>query len=61
MVPKVPYLRPGVLDAQNVVTIPLAKLLRKLGRLPDDQFHAVKAALRNWLGLKVRGIGQEEK
>jgi mRNA interferase MazF len=45
------FLRPGVFDAQNLVTIPHAKLLRKLGVLPPTQLAAVEAAVRTWLGL----------
>ena len=45
------FLRPGVFDAQNLVTIPRAKLLRKLGVLSPTQLAAVEAAVRAWLGL----------
>ena len=45
------FLRPGVFDAQNLVTIPSAKLLRKLGVLSPTQLAAVEAAVREWLGL----------
>jgi mRNA interferase MazF len=45
------FLRPGVFDAQNLVTIPHAKLLRKLGILSPTQLAAVEAAVREWLGL----------
>jgi mRNA interferase MazF len=45
------FLRPGVFDAQNLVTIPRAKLLRKLGVLSATQLATVEAAVRAWLGL----------
>jgi mRNA interferase MazF len=45
------FLRPGVFDAQNLVTIPRVKLLRKLGVLSPTQLAAVEAAVRAWLGL----------
>jgi mRNA interferase MazF len=45
------FLRPGVFDAQNLVTIPHAKLLRKLDILSPTQLAAVEAAIREWLGL----------
>jgi mRNA interferase MazF len=48
---KVPFLRAGVFDAQNLVTIPHAKLIRKLGVLSSEQLFAVEAAVRLWLGL----------
>jgi mRNA interferase MazF len=47
----VPFLRAGVFDVQNLVTLPHAKLIRRLGSLPADQIAAVEAALRRWLGL----------
>ena len=45
------FLRTGVFDAQNLVTIPHAKLLRKLGALSSTQLAAVEAVVRTWLGL----------
>ena len=45
------FLRPGVFDAQNLMTIPHAKLLRKLGALSPTQLAAVEAAVRAWPGL----------
>jgi len=48
---KVKFLRPGAFDAQNLVTIPEAKLLRKLGVLLPIQLSAVENIVRLWLGL----------
>ena len=48
---KVGFLRAGVFDVQNLVTIPHAKLVRKLGTLTKDQLLTVEAAVRQWLGL----------
>jgi mRNA interferase MazF len=48
---KANFLRPGVFDAQNILTIPRAKLLRKLGVLAPSQMAAVETAVRLWLGL----------
>lgn len=45
------FLKPGVFDAQNLVTVPHAKLLRKLGSLTSDQLALVEAAVRRWLSL----------
>src|SRR6478672_377983 len=45
------FLRPGVFDAQSLVTVPEAKLLRKLGFLTPKQLPAVEDAVRLWLGL----------
>jgi mRNA interferase MazF len=47
----VPVLRPGVFDAQNLVTIPHAKLVRRLGRLSSSQLVAIERAVCSWLGL----------
>ena len=41
----------GVLDAQQVVTMPQVKLVRKLGDLAPDQLALVEEAVRRWLGL----------
>jgi mRNA interferase MazF len=45
------FLKPGVFDAQNIVSIPHAKLVRRLGVLTADQMEAVVAVVRRWLGL----------
>jgi mRNA interferase MazF len=47
----VPFLRTGVFDAQNLITIPHAKLVRALGRLSAVQLSAVERAICLWLGL----------
>lgn len=49
----VPFLRAGVFDAQSLVTIPHAKLLRRLGRLSTAQLASVERALARWLGLDL--------
>jgi len=41
----------GVFDAQQVVTAPQVKLVRKLGDMPADQLALVEEAVRRWLGL----------
>jgi mRNA interferase MazF len=48
---KAPFLKPGVFDAQQVLTVPQAKLVRKLGDLTSDQLALVEGAVRSWLGL----------
>jgi mRNA interferase MazF len=45
------FLKRGVFDAQNLVTVPHAKLVRKLGDLPADQFKLVEDGVRRWLAL----------
>jgi len=47
----VSFLKTGVFDAQNLVTIPHAKLVRRLGFLVGDDLIAVEEAVRAWLGL----------
>ena len=48
----VPFLRAGVFDAQNLVTIPHAKLIRMLGKLSAAQLVVVEATAI-WLGLSL--------
>ena len=48
---KVSFLKAGVFDVQNIITIPHAKLLRKLGELNSNQLAKVEATLIFWLGL----------
>jgi len=45
------FLKPGVFDAQQVLTIPQVKLVRKLGNLSADQLATVEDAVRLWLRL----------
>jgi len=47
-----PFLRQGVFDAQNLITIPHAKLIRSLGVLSATQFAVVERAVRLWLGIQ---------
>ena len=41
----------GVFDAQQIASVPQAKLVRKLGVLPADQLALVEQAVRDWLAL----------
>ena len=47
----VKFLRPGAFDAQNIITIPRAKLIRKLGILSSSKLRLVENIVRLWLGL----------
>lgn len=47
------FLRPGVFDAQNLVTIPHVKLIKKLGVLTNEQLLQVEDAVRLWLGIEA--------
>jgi mRNA interferase MazF len=48
---EVKFLKSGVFDAQNLVTVPLVKLIRRLGTLDSAQLQSVENTLRTWLGL----------
>ena len=48
---QVKFLRPEMFDIQSIVTIPHAKLIRKLGILSPEQLKAVEDRVRMWLGL----------
>jgi len=45
------FLKPGAFDTQNLVTIPNAKLVRRLGKLSAEQLVLVDSSVRRWLGL----------
>lgn len=45
------FLRQGAFDAQNLVTIPEAKLVRRIGTLRAEDLALVENAVREWLGL----------
>lgn len=45
------FLKRGVFDAQNLVTVPHAKLVRRLGGLSAEHFAQVEDVVRRWLGL----------
>lgn len=47
----VPFLRPGGFDAQSVVTVPVVRMIRRLGRLNNQQLAEVEARVCTWLGL----------
>jgi mRNA interferase MazF len=51
----VQFLRPGAFDAQSLVTIPHAKLIRRLGRLHPIQLAQVEQGVRAWLGFPNAG------
>lgn len=45
------FLQGGAFDAQNILTVPHVKLVRRLGSLSADQLALVEDAVRRWLGL----------
>lgn len=46
------FLKQGAFDAQNLISIPHAKLQRKVGELTTEQLADIEAAVKNWLGLR---------
>ncbi|MBW4675597.1 MAG: type II toxin-antitoxin system PemK/MazF family toxin [Desmonostoc geniculatum HA4340-LM1] len=57
---KVNFLRTGAFDVQNIITIPHAKLLRKLGNLTHEQLGDVKKVLLLWLGCEEASFEDKE-
>ena len=49
-IPK-PFLKAGAFDAQGLVTVARARLLRKLGDLQPGELALVEEAVKRWLGL----------
>jgi mRNA interferase MazF len=45
------FLKPGAFDAQGLVTVPHARLVRPIGTLASIQLQDVEVAVRAWLGL----------
>ena len=45
------FLGSGAFDVQNLITIPVVKLIRKLGALKENDLAPVETAVRSWLGL----------
>jgi mRNA interferase MazF len=50
VVPK-PFRNAGAFDAQGLVTVAPARLLRKLGNLQPNELALVEDAVKRWLGL----------
>ena len=45
------FLRPGAFNVQGLVTVPLARMIRRLGRLNAQLLGEVATRLCAWLGL----------
>ena len=45
------FLKPGAFDAQGLVTVPHARLVRSIGTLAAIQLQDIENAVRTWLGL----------
>jgi mRNA interferase MazF len=51
LVPHTTAVRNSQFDAQNLVTVPHAKMIRRLGDLPDADMQAIEERLKLWLNL----------
>lgn len=45
------FLKPGAFDAQGLVTVPIVRLVRRIGVLDSSQLAPVEQAVRTWLGI----------
>jgi mRNA interferase MazF len=45
------FLKAGVFDAQQIVTVAQARLVRRIGELEPESLALVEDAVRRWLGL----------
>ena len=45
------FLKAGAFDAQGLVTVATARLIRKLGELQPAELALVEEAVKRWLGL----------
>jgi mRNA interferase MazF len=54
------FLRDGGFDVQNIVTIPHAKLIRKLGKLTLEEMMEVEKYLLFWLGFEDESTEDED-
>src|SRR5438067_1846271 len=45
------FLKAGAFDVQNIITIPHAKLIRRLGKWNATEMSAIESTLKLWLGL----------
>ena len=48
----VPFLREGAFDSQSLVTVPVPRLIRRLGALSPPQLRQVEASVMQWLGIQ---------
>lgn len=47
-----PFLKQGAFDVQGLVTVPFARLVRRLGVLSGDDLARIETVLRQWLALE---------
>lgn len=51
---KVAFLKPGAFDAQGLVTVPFARLVRPIGYLKPHEIAEVERGVCSWLGIAPR-------
>jgi mRNA interferase MazF len=49
---KARFLRTGVFDVQNTITVSQAKLIKKLGVLKPEELSAIEEVIKLWLGFE---------
>lgn len=49
---QLPFLRTGGFDAQGIVTVPTAKLIRRIGKLRQGQLSTIEHGVQRWLGIE---------
>jgi len=49
----VKFLRSGAFDAQGIVTVPMVRLMNRLGTLNPDQIRSVEKGVCAWLGINI--------
>jgi hypothetical protein len=55
------FLRVGAFDVQNIINIPHAKLIRKLGSLTPEQLAEVEEVILFWLRFKDADIEEDKE
>ena len=48
---RVTFLKEGAFDAQGLITVPFARLVRPIGQLKPHELAGVERAVRSWLGI----------
>jgi len=51
----VSFLKTGAFDAQGLVTVPVARAVRRLGTLNREQMRSVEESIARWLELPLGG------
>ena len=53
IVAMVKFLKPGAFDVQGIITVPLARLVRRLGALSAEQLASIEVGVLAWLGINT--------